>query len=130
MEVTMNTLSSNRRKYRSENVHEAIRHQLIASARRAQLCAMVLADHEGFVFSATKTGYLCEQIAALAPILAERDQGWQGSVDTVHGTMRLTVTPIQVNGRQLYLTACDGEAGPLLAKELNTSGIGIGRILA
>lgn len=38
--AAMHTNFSNRRKRRSDNVHEAIRHQLIASATRAQIGAM------------------------------------------------------------------------------------------
>ena len=62
-----------RRKHRSRAPLIALRYQLEAVRRDAQLEALVLADDAGCLIAASGDSSICEEIAAHAPLLLDRD---------------------------------------------------------
>ena len=125
----MRILSQNRRKNRSENILDALGYQLAASAKRAKFSAMVLADNNGLVIADTGDTGMCEEMAALSPVLARNRKPWHGPVNTEIGSVRLTVAPIRVQDMQFYLSASEGKEAHLISREMVTSGQGVNRIL-
>jgi hypothetical protein len=129
MEDPMRLLSSNRRKNRSDDIHLALNYQLAASAERARFGAMVLADHNGLVMAEAGNRDVCEEMAALSPVLAPNERPWHGDIDIQNGRVRLTVAPLYIDNLQLYLTASGGSQAHEIAREMATSGQGVVRIL-
>lgn len=119
----------NRRIRRSDDVHEALRLQLAASAQRARFSAFVLADELGTVIAATGDNNIGEEMAAVSPILAPGIKPWHGTVPSNKGDVSLSIAPIKLDDSKLYLTAADGRRGDI-TRELFTSGRGVTRILA
>lgn len=116
-----------RRRNRSENVLDALSCQLAASAKRARFSAMVLADDYGLIIANTGNKGVCEQLAAVSPLLARNMKPWHGNVETSKGKVRLSVAPIRVDDMRLYLTASEGKESRITG-ELFTSGKGVTRI--
>ena len=125
----MNTISSERRQNRSDDIQAALTNQLAASAKRAKFSAMVLADDLGMVVATTGNKSVCEQMAAISPVLAPDMKSWRGAVETNKGTVQLTVAPIRVQDMQLYLTASEGKKAQVITREMFVSGKGVSRIL-
>ena len=118
---------TDRRRNRSENVLDALSFQLAASAKRAKFSAMVLADEYGLIIANTGSKSVCEQMAAVSPLLARNMKTWHGNVETNKGKVRLSVAPIRVDDMRLYITASEGRASHITS-ELFTSGKGVTRI--
>jgi len=127
MEDPMKPGITDRRRNRSENVQDALAYQLAASARRAKFSAMVLADEYGLIIANTGSKAVCEQMAAVSPLLARNMKPWHGKVKTNKGKVRLSVAPIRVDNMRLYLTASEGREARI-SGELFTSGKGVSRI--
>ena len=124
----MPTGPSDRRQNRSHNIHDALSNQLAASAERAKFSAMVLADDLGLVVATAGNKGVCEQMAALSPLLAPGMKSWHGAVETNKGRVRLSVAPVRIDNTLLYLSASEGKQSQI-TRELFTSGKGISRIL-
>ena len=125
----MKTFQLNRRVNRSNDAQIALSFQLAATAERAQFGAIVLADDLGLVVAAAGKKSMCEQMAAVSPMLASADKAWHGSVKTSKGKVRLSVAPIRIGSMQLYLCASEGEESAV-TRELFAGGRGVTRILA
>ena len=125
----MQQYTSDRRKNRSANAYVALGYQLMSSAQRAKFDVLVLADQQGLVVAQTGDTALGEEVAALSPILSANSKSWYGFIDTQKGKARLTVEPLQIQGRQLYLTASEGASAALISQEMQMSQNGIHRIL-
>ena len=124
----MNRVPTDRRLNRSEEIHAALSLQLAASAKRANFSAMVLADELGLVFATAGNRDICEQMAALSPILAQDMKTWHGTVKTNKGKVRLSVAPVRVEKGLLYLSAVEGRTS-CITREIFMSGRGVSRIL-
>ncbi len=125
----MEPIQTNRRLNRSEDIQVALSFQLAATAERAKFESIVLADDLGLVVAAAGRKSMCEQMAAVSPMLASNKRSWHGSVKTNKGQVRLSIAPVSVGKMKLYLCACNGdEAG--ITRELFNGGQGISRILA
>jgi hypothetical protein len=125
----MKSFQTNRRINRSNDTQIALSFQLVATAKRAKFGSIVLADDLGMVVAAAGPKNMCEQMAAVSPMLAAESKTWHGSVKTRKGRIRLSVAPIRVDSMQLYLCASQGDKA-LITRELFTGGQGISRILA
>ncbi len=119
----------NRRISRSNDVHEALRLQLAASARRARFSAFVLADELGTVIASTGDHNIGAEMAAVSPLLAPGIKPWHGTVPSNKGAVSLSIAPIKFDDAKLYLSAADGRRRDI-TRELFTSGQGVTRILA
>ena len=124
----MKTVSPDRRKNRSNNLHDAIAYKLAASVDRANFSAMVLSDANGCVVAKVGDDDICEQMAALSPGLATNNRAWHGPMDLESGTIRMTVAPICIKDMPFYLAASGGDHGHLITREMIWSGMGVGRI--
>jgi hypothetical protein len=122
-------LHANRRGTRSENLLEALEHQLAASTQRARFSSMVVADELGLVIAGAGNDRIGEQVAAISPMLARDMNVWHGTVRTNKGEVRLSVAPIKVGKSQLYISATEGRDSAI-SRELFISGRGTARILA
>jgi hypothetical protein len=118
-----------RRDTRSDRVHEALKLQLMASARRAGFSSLVLADDQGLVVASIGNKAVSEHLAAISPGLASGMKTWHGKVLTNRGRVRLSVAPLRFEDSLLYLAATEGTASDI-SRELFTSGRGALRILA
>jgi len=67
------TTLTDRRQHRSEDPLVALHYHLASARARGNLDAMVLADGSGIVVAGAGSWAMCEEIAAYAPLLAERD---------------------------------------------------------
>ncbi len=125
----MANAQTNRRVTRSEDVQEALRLQLTASAGRAEFTSMVLADELGTVIASTGNSEVGEELAAISPILSPGMKTWRGDVHTNRGKVKLVIAPVTVENNVLYLSATHGRES-LITQELFISGRGVTRILA
>ena len=117
-----------RRQRRSDDIQTALSHQLSTSQERALFNSIVLADENGLVMAWSGNDGLCEQMAAISPLLARDMTPWHGDVETNIGKVRLSVAPLLVDGNQLFIAAAAGKKSDI-AKELFRSGRGVSRIL-
>ena len=126
----MTTLQNafDRRRRRSDDIQKALSYQLSTSAERALFNSIVLADESGLVMAWSGNDGLCEQMAAISPLLARCMKPWQGDVETNIGKVRLSIAPLSVNGCQLFIAAVAGKKSDI-ARELFRSGQGVSRIL-
>jgi hypothetical protein len=117
-----------RRTRRSDNIHEALGHQLSACAARAKLSSLILAEDQGIQVAGIGELEEAEEIAALAPRLAPDNSCWHGSVRTDEGIKRATICPVQTPDGRLFLCAVGG-IGTIVDNELLRIGQGVRRIL-
>jgi hypothetical protein len=117
-----------KRRNRSDNIHEALGLQLAACAARAQLSALILAEDQGLPVASTGNADEAEEAAALAPSLARNSGCWHGSVQTVEGLKSVTICPVPTADGRLYLCAV-ADLGASVDTELIRGGNGIRRIL-
>ena len=125
----METVQTNRRVNRSDDVQVALSFQLAETARRAKFSSIALADDLGTVIAAAGNKEVCEHMAALSPILATTStMPWYGSINTEEGEVRASITPVLIDNSLLYLSAAGGRKASAPAL-LQTSGSGVTRIL-
>jgi hypothetical protein len=67
------TTMHDRRQQRSDDPLVALHYQLTSARARENLDAVVLADGSGIVVAGAGSWAMCEEIAAYAPLLAEKD---------------------------------------------------------
>jgi hypothetical protein len=125
----METVQINRRKNRSSDVQVALSFQLAATARRAKFTSIVLADELGLVIASVGHRESCENMAAIAPLVATRTKTFHGNVRFQSNAVRLAVAPLNLDGALLYLCAAEGEEDDI-TRELFSGGLGVSRILA
>lgn len=117
-----------KRRNRSDNIHEALALQLAACAARARLSALILAEDQGLPVASAGNVAEAEEVAALAPSLARDSRCWHGSVQTVEGLKSATICPVPTEDGRLYLCAV-ADLGARIDTELVRGGNGIRRIL-
>lgn len=81
-----------RRGHRSDSKREALMLQLRASARRAGVEAMVLADHRGRVIARSDRDTVAEELASFSPFLA-KPKTWFGKIQFEGRSRSVAVSP-------------------------------------
>ena len=124
-------MHAERRVERSDNIYEALKLQLAATARRAGMSALALTERQGLEVAVVGDAAAVEEIGALAPQLAPGARFWQGRLpDAAGGAARLvTVAPVSTGDGPLFLCAVGGSASEI-GPELIRSGLGVCRILS
>ena len=84
-------MGEERRRCRSERIHEALGLQLAACADRARFSSLVLSEDQGLPVASAGDAEEAEEIAALAPHLATGTRFWRGSIKTEDGTVLASV---------------------------------------
>ena len=118
-----------RRINRSNEIHQALRFLLSASASRAHFHSLVLSNEDGLLIADTGNQESNEELAALSPQLTSESTFWQGVVDTQTGSKFVTVTCIPTDCGPVYLSAVGG-FDPGIKWELFNSGRSVKRILS
>lgn len=118
--------SPDRRVQRATDAATALRHKLARARVEASLEAVVLASYEGLTLAQDGDPSLCEQLAALAPLLSMGP--WDDSLEVEFESTRISVRPFQVDGDPLFL-AWSGDDLPSPAW-LDAANRGVRRILA
>ncbi len=122
----MNWLREERRGRRSSARHEALRYQLEAARDRGRLEALVLADDGGILVSSAGESGVCEELAAIGPLMARAPLGMP--LPPLLRGGEVAVRPIHLHGQDLFLVALGGN----VARDalLNHSTQGVHRILS
>jgi hypothetical protein len=118
-----------RRQKRSEDLSEALGHQLDCSAMRANFSSLVLAEELGLMVAGAGNGEELEEIAALTPLLAGQSRYWQGRVETSAGTKLVTVVKVDTSLGQFYLSGVEGKLSAIWS-ELRQGSLGVARIVS
>lgn len=93
-----------RRAQRSDSRREALMLQLRASARRAGVDAMVLADHRGRVIARSDRLPVADELASFSPFLA-KPKIWFGHVQFDGQARPVAVAPFRLGTGTAYLCA-------------------------
>jgi hypothetical protein len=118
---------TNRRERRSNECGTALRFQLESTRKNADLEAVTLSDNEGLLLACAGEDELCEELGAVAPILAHCAPG-QLSVSSAHSNFEeVSVRAIDYFGQSLYLASLGG--GTNVQRVLARSAEGVQRIL-
>jgi hypothetical protein len=123
--------SLERRQSRSDDLQQALHLQLASVCRRAGSRVAVLAGEDGLAIAHAGDSELCEEVAAVLPLVAQR-RGLPPQV--LLGAGALHVHPLRYAGQRLYLATCsEDEAVDLhagaIAGFLAAAGEGVARIL-
>jgi len=121
----MKTILGERRARRSDEHGLALRYQLESTLQKGRLAAVALSDHEGFLVAWAGEDGLCEELGAVAPLVARGapprlpGQGLQGD--------DVSVRTLDCFGQALFLSSLGG--GVARDALLSHSARGIQRIL-
>lgn len=124
--------ATERRRRRSNDPSQAIRHQLDACRQKAGLDAMILADRDGLCIAFSGPAMACEEFAARVSILSMPHRsisGFDVELWTEDDRWDVYVRRFDVDGFELCLCAVGGLAGERAA-EVERSLRGVQRILA
>jgi hypothetical protein len=115
-----------RRTRRSHEQHVALRYQLEHAREKGAMAAMVLVDGAGIPLVTSGDKAMCEELAAMAPLMAGAPLGMPPS-PLLKG-LDVAVRPLVLHGQRLYLAT----AGGTMARDavVSTSVAGVRRILA
>lgn len=113
--------ASDRRRRRSEDPITALHYQLSSTRAEAGLEAVVLVDDTGCLVAGAGAWPICEELAAFAPLFADR-----AAIGSTTVSARLAAMENQVFVRRVSLDGCeavlcgrggdDASRGPLLAR--------------
>jgi hypothetical protein len=129
----MNTTpSSDRRRQRSQDPLVALHYQLARARQEGSLDAIVVAEESGVVVAGAGAWAVCEELAAYAPILAQR--GWRepglGRASRVFEIEpQVDVRPVDIEGHTVLLCA-RGSTRSAAAQAMTKAAEGVARILA
>jgi hypothetical protein len=121
----MDYIQHERRSRRSDQCGTALRFQLESVQQRGSMEAIVLADKYGLLVAYAGEEDLCQELAALAPIMAQCPTG-SVQVSGNEGE-DVVIRSIEYFGQKLYLSSLGGDRGT--ENLLNGSIKGIERIL-
>ncbi|MFW5738769.1 MAG: hypothetical protein ACOC1F_00240 [Myxococcota bacterium] len=116
-----------RRSQRSDSRREALSLQLRASARRAQVEAMVLADHSGRVIARSDRDGVADELASFSPFLA-KPTTWFGLVHFGGQPRPVAISPFRLGSQTAYLCALGAQRKNLGGVILQTTA-GVRRIM-
>jgi len=121
----MSLVPFERRRRRSEQYSTALRFQLEDTMKKGGLDALCLSDGDGLLMAWAGEDDLCEELGAVAPLLAHCPTG-SLSISGLQGE-EVSVRGIECFGQQLYLASLGGGRG--IEAVLRHSAKGICRIL-
>ena len=121
----MSLVPFERRRRRSEQCSTALRFQLEDTVKKGGLDALCLSDGDGLLMAWAGEDDLCEELGAVAPLLAHCPEG-SLMVSGLQGE-EVAVRAIEYFGQQLYLASIGGGRGTEAV--LRHSAKGICRIL-
>jgi hypothetical protein len=115
-----------RRGRRSDDRHVALRYQLEHAREKGGLSAMVLADDTGMALASSGDAHLCEELAAMAPLMASAPMGLP--LSPLLKGRDVSIRTVSVGHERLFLAAIGGT----MARDavVATSAAGLRRILA
>ena len=130
----MNQANPERRRRRSEDPLVALHYQLSETRSRGEVDAIVVADSSGVVVAGAGSWPVCEELAAYAPLLTERDAGAiTGEVSSRVDVLRreVTVRILVIDGQEVLVCARQKspQGGEALARDLEHAAQGVSRIL-
>ncbi len=120
--------SLERRLNRSRDAMEAMRLQLDACRRGAELSAMFIGDEDGLCLAWAGDDATCEQVAANVAPIARRMENFEGAVDTDERMVNVRMRSFEVAGTRLFVGAVGG-GGEARASQIHRSIGGVSRIL-
>jgi hypothetical protein len=123
----MITTYTNRRERRSNECGTALRFQLESTLKSASLEALTLSDSEGLLIACAGEDDLCEELGAVAPIIAHCAPGKLIVSGVGSHLDEVAVRAIDYFGQSLYLASLGG--GSNIHRALARSAEGIQRIL-
>jgi hypothetical protein len=123
----MTTPYTNRRERRSNECGTALRFQLESTLKNAALEAVTLSDSAGLLLACAGEDDLCEELGAVAPILAHCTPGKLIVSGVGSNLDEVAVRSIDYFGQNLYLASLGGGANGHRA--LARSAEGVQRIL-
>lgn len=121
----MEHIHPNRRFRRSDECGTALRFQLESVQQQASINALALSDRQGLLIAWAGEDDLCEELGAMAPIVAQCPLG-SLSVTGFDG-QEVLVRSINYFGQPLYLASMGGDSG--VERLITHSIAGIQRIL-
>ena len=122
----MSWILEERRERRSADRETALRFQLESVKNRGNIEALVLADADGLLLAGAGEPAICEELGALAPLVARSAMGMPLGPLLEGGDV--AVRPVSIHGQELVLASLGG--GVARDALLTTSSEGIRRILA
>ncbi len=115
---------TDRRQNRSADPLVALHYHLASARARDNLDAMVLADGSGIVVAGAGSWAMCEEIAAYAPLLAERDPApVSARIEAIRDAVM--VQPLAYSSGPVFLCARGGAS----EESLKSTAEGVVRIL-
>lgn len=115
-----------RRRERSTDRATALRYQLEHVRMRGQIEALVVADDEGLLLAASGDPSVCEELGAIAPLVAQSPFGMRMPPLLRGGEVALR--PVTAYGQQLWVACLGG--GMARDAHLTNAERGVGRILS
>ncbi len=122
----MNWMLSERRSRRSHLSHLALRYQLEHVKASGGLEALVLADDAGMVLASAGESGVCEELAAVAPLMGRSAFGMP--MPPLLRNADVSVRALSLNGQDLFLASVGG--GVARDALLTHSVAGVQRILS
>ncbi len=124
------TPTEDRRRRRSNDPLVALHYQLTQTRQDAHLDAIVVADPSGFVVAGAGAWPICEELAAYAPLLAQRGV-W--SEPEIEGGSRMAELKPEIDVRAVDIEAQSvllcARGGWMRAKAIEQAASGVARIL-
>jgi hypothetical protein len=115
-ELVLDLEPADRRKKRSQDPLIALHYQLAYARAYGELDAIVVADASGVVVAGAGSWAACEELAAYAPLLMDREAAAAASEEDGSRLAELraeaNVHPIDVEGEQVLLCARGGPKSP------------------
>jgi hypothetical protein len=121
--------STDRRRRRSDDTITALHYQLAYTRAEARMEACVLVDDAGCLVAGAGAWPVCEELAAFAPLLADRRRVSSVIVGGRLAAMEadVVVQPVSIDGAEVLLCSKGGGARP---EQLARAADGCRRILA
>lgn len=122
-------LPQDRRRNRSDNTYQALRHQLEACRQRAGLEGMVLTDDSGLPLASAGQTDACDEVAARLAMVGRKVPSFVGVLFSNQESWAVTMRRFTIGAIELFMCAIGGDADPR-AVEVERSIGGASRILA
>jgi hypothetical protein len=127
IEAHARDFAGDRRRDRTESTLQALTRLLEAARRRASLDAVAVSDASGLLLAGAGASQLCEELAAWAPLVAQRADNdiLPSALDWFESRTRLQ--RLSIDGLEVVVTLCGVDACE--STELEAVAAGCSRIL-